>query len=650
VDTPNTHAPSSAARHLLIAGAVIASALVLDAIGGVRSPLAHVFTWQALTLGVGLFIAWSGILGLLVHAIANAVDLVRAALKGRVRQRSLAPLLVTFATCVGLAALWFERDPFLEYAAAKLGPPRFVVPLGHIALALGLTAGHFAFLAVALFGVRTPGLRRVTSALLLSLGAAACVADNNIWVALYPSFHVFMLVIEVASFWRAWQLIVPAQPPLAQRNIAVLTGAIGLVAAAFGLSCASARADTAERIPFLYGTTAAAKLLIVQNGLLGSRLTAVSAPEQAVALAVPPPTTTTTRQAPLCRSSFMFVIDGLRWDHVGLAGYGEHPTTPTLDAWASRSVTFDVAYAPSPATKTSVAAFFLGAPVTAHPALLDAAQLRTIASALQAEGLATHCQLHRGEMKKYSPKLYEQLGCDSLIEAQLGEPQLQAFEAFVKSLAPGARAFAYVHVMDSHGPYPRVAGFDFGSSVQARYAGSIAYADDKIRRMLKVLEDADQLRESCIAFTSDHGEALGDHGSYWRHSSSLFEEQLRVPLLLHVPGVAPRRVKQAVSVTSVGSTLVEALGAPPGPWAKSSLLRARDDVRPAVVIAAFPPKGLSMISDGKLKLIEDTDRVSLLVFSLKDDPRELSPMNLQLRADEILALRRKLREAQAEQR
>jgi choline-sulfatase len=65
-----------------------------------------------------------------------------------------------------------------------------------------------------------------------------------------------------------------------------------------------------------------------------------------------------------------------------------------------------------------------------------------------------------------------------------------------------------------------------------------------------------------VVVTADHGEAFGEHGMSW-HGVELWEELVRVPWIMRVPGVAPRRVTTPRSQIDLAPTLLELLGLPP---------------------------------------------------------------------------------------
>ena len=109
---------------------------------------------------------------------------------------------------------------------------------------------------------------------------------------------------------------------------------------------------------------------------------------------------------------------------------------------------------------------------------------------------------------------------------------------------------------------------------------------------------------------ADHGEAFGEHKMFF-HGQDLFDEQLRVPLIIAIP--ARRRTCSTTrsSLVDVGPTLLDLVGAPipPASRGKSLLPRIRGDERPARPIfsellpATAWPHHAAMMVDGKYKVI-----------------------------------------------
>jgi len=108
---------------------------------------------------------------------------------------------------------------------------------------------------------------------------------------------------------------------------------------------------------------------------------------------------------------------------------------------------------------------------------------------------------------------------------------------------------------------------------RAAYYGLITYLDEKIGRLLQVLEETGQRDNTMIVHFSDHGEMNGEHGM-WR-KSSLYEASARVPLQISWPGQIPpgQRFEEVVSLVDMVATFVDASGADsPTPLDGDSLL------------------------------------------------------------------------------
>lgn len=76
------------------------------------------------------------------------------------------------------------------------------------------------------------------------------------------------------------------------------------------------------------------------------------------------------------------------------------------------------------------------------------------------------------------------------------------------------------------------AGFQFLTQL---YDGEINYVDAQFARLIALLEQKKLFNRSLIAFFSDHGEEFLEHG-HLNHGTSLFDEQIHVPLIVRPPG------------------------------------------------------------------------------------------------------------------
>lgn len=70
------------------------------------------------------------------------------------------------------------------------------------------------------------------------------------------------------------------------------------------------------------------------------------------------------------------------------------------------------------------------------------------------------------------------------------------------------------------------------------YAASIAFADQEIGKVLAVLDECGIAEKTLVIFTSDHGDALGDHGMMVK-GVALYDPAIKVPLILRWPGCVP---------------------------------------------------------------------------------------------------------------
>jgi choline-sulfatase len=117
---------------------------------------------------------------------------------------------------------------------------------------------------------------------------------------------------------------------------------------------------------------------------------------------------------------------------------------------------------------------------------------------------------------------------------------------------------------------------------RAAYATLVTRVDERIGQLL----DGVDLAETAVVFASDHGDGDASHG--WNQKTALYQECIRVPLLLHVPGQAPSTVDTPVAgIMSILPTLCQIGGlAPPPGLPSTSLLEGPPDS--VVVQTLFP--------------------------------------------------------------
>ncbi|HSO38043.1 MAG TPA: sulfatase-like hydrolase/transferase [Labilithrix sp.] len=133
--------------------------------------------------------------------------------------------------------------------------------------------------------------------------------------------------------------------------------------------------------------------------------------------------------------------------------------------------------------------------------------------------------------------------------------------------APGdpRRFFAWFHFFDPHAQYvPHEGAPTFDSPYPAKnlYDGEVWFTDKHIGKVIDYIQSQPWGEDTAIVLTADHGEAFADHGMNW-HGMEIWESLIRVPLVVYLPGVKPRRVSVKRSQIDLAPTLLEILGGPP---------------------------------------------------------------------------------------
>jgi arylsulfatase A-like enzyme len=326
-------------------------------------------------------------------------------------------------------------------------------------------------------------------------------------------------------------------------------------------------------------------------------------------------------------SVLVLLVDALRADHLGCYGY-QRDTSPRIDALAAESMLFANAWAQSPWTKPSVPTLFTSLYPMQHgvyegetpgsPGHLESdvlsAELRTIAEALRDAGYRTaafvyndHLPAEHGFDQGF--ELYEWGDFDA---AEIN----RRFLEFLGREDPRP-FFAYLHYLDVHWPFKPSAEFRdrFADSSRSElfdredwkglrdrindgvtrvsdsdrrrlvdlHDAAIAELDARIGELLDSLRAQGRLEGTLILLTSDHGEELLDHGRVG-HGSTLFEEVLRIPLMIRLPRAeqAGRRAAPA-RLLDLYPTLLGAAGLPRPDGLEGRDLLANSDPPGAII-------------------------------------------------------------------
>lgn len=101
---------------------------------------------------------------------------------------------------------------------------------------------------------------------------------------------------------------------------------------------------------------------------------------------------------------------------------------------------------------------------------------------------------------------------------------------------------------------------DIGT-LRSLYDAETRFADEQLGRLVTALRDRGLYEDTLVVITSDHGEALGEHGAFG-HYSAHYEEIVRVPLVIRVPGVESATLDRQVGLADVAPTILDYLDEP----------------------------------------------------------------------------------------
>jgi arylsulfatase A-like enzyme len=181
---------------------------------------------------------------------------------------------------------------------------------------------------------------------------------------------------------------------------------------------------------------------------------------------------------------------------------------------------------------------------------------------------------------------------------------------------------------------------------RAGYLAEIAYLDASVGRLIQGLRDRGLLEQALVVFAADHGESLGEAGVWFAHGEHLTDDQVRVPLLLRLPGGRGQRREDVVSLVDVFPTLLALLeGVPVDPDAVGRDLLAVDAAEQAsrpylATLGGSRTVRYGIIADGYKFVMSDREGVwDGALHPLGRDDLDLSPAAPQLAA----SMRKQLR-------
>jgi arylsulfatase A-like enzyme len=366
-------------------------------------------------------------------------------------------------------------------------------------------------------------------------------------------------------------------------------------------------------------------------------------------------------------------IDALRADHLSCYGY-DRQTSPVLDGLAARGTRFSMAFVNTHGTPPSHATLLSSLYQETHRVGIGSEPMvhtlptgvEMVQELFSAAGWHTVAVTGGGFM---SADYGFSRGFDVYVD-RAGRVARQAEELakHIRSvIGSGRPVFAFLHTYQVHSPYAPPKRFrklfgEYESSIEATseallelnsdagrefsredfeyleslYDGEIRFTDEVLGSLLASLDAIGFLDNAIVVVTSDHGEEFGEHGGIL-HGGKLFEELLRVPLIISGTGIDRGVVDPAlVSLVDVAPTLLALAGLeiPDSMEGRNVFNRPAPERWQDQRVYSQYGDALYCVRTPRWKLIHRTDGRNVKLFDLHRDPGERR--NLRTRYPEVV--------------
>lgn len=291
----------------------------------------------------------------------------------------------------------------------------------------------------------------------------------------------------------------------------------------------------------------------------------------------------------------LILVDTVRADHLGCYDY-KRDTSPNIDTFAKNSTLYVNAFSQANSTIPSVYSLLTSLYPLQHKmnswgSLIDH-NITTLISVLHNNGYSigvfgNQTLLLRSVKENFGDLLNEFR--NSSFAPSVTKEALQWIESQKHPF------FLWIYYLDPHRPYrpppphdnlyafksdchlpirnvekDYIGGWDYIPNIIvengidnpnyyiAKYDGEIHYIDEEVGKLLKGLKEKGLFKSSLIIFTSDHGESLGEHHLYFNHLFTLFNELIKVPLIVKKPGQECRElIQENVALIDIFPTILK---------------------------------------------------------------------------------------------
>ena len=340
----------------------------------------------------------------------------------------------------------------------------------------------------------------------------------------------------------------------------------------------------------------------------------------------------------------VFLVDTLRADRVGVYGGvgARRLLTPRIDAFAAGALVFTDVVAEAPWTRPTVASLLTGLAPTVHgvTGLVDrlAAEAVTLPELFRDAGYRTAAvstNWHVTEATGMAQGFDEFLFDPEAVHAEEVVGHAVAWLGRHRAERPKVPFFLYLHALDPHAPYRPPAPYrerlapgappDAGSRpyleriyaaedphrraelmrpIPSLYDAEVAATDTAFGALVDALGERGLGESTVIAFVSDHGEGLDEHG-HLGHGHDLHAEALQVPMILRLPGgMGGGRWERTVQPSDLFPMLLAAAGIAPPFRPAAAATAPASTVGPAFSHLAYEGRRGASVVLGEWKAIE----------------------------------------------
>ncbi len=315
---------------------------------------------------------------------------------------------------------------------------------------------------------------------------------------------------------------------------------------------------------------------------------------------------------------------------------GADDITPALTALATRALVFERAYAAYPESIKGLYSILC----STFPAfdvdveVLSRVPCTAVPRLLREAGYATG-MFHSGRFDYLGMQaVVDGRGYDTLEDAgEIGGNHRSSFgvdepSTVARLLAwidtvPGDQPFFVTYLpIAGHHPYETPTGNAFPDDDFGRYSSALRYGDASLQALADGLERRGRLRDTIWVIFGDHGEAFGQHAGNFGHTFFLYDENVRVPLVIAAHGLltGQTRVRRPISLTDIAPTLLDLLGID-GPAAYEGRSALSGEPFMPLFLTDYS-SALAGVVDGDWKAILDLQTGRLQLFDLASDAAE----------------------------